>query len=71
MEVSEIKKVIDKKPRAIIKSITGLSDALISDTLTGKVETKSSKIILKVSEDLAVRMTELETELKDKYSILS
>lgn len=71
MHVSLIKKVIDKNPRQIIKEVTNVSDALISNVLSGKVEnTKSSKIVMKVSQDLAKGLIELEERIKEKYAAI-
>jgi hypothetical protein len=71
MHVSLIKKAIDKNPRQIIKEVTNVSDALISNVLSGKVEnTKSSKIVMKVSQDLAQGLIELEERIKEKYAAI-
>jgi hypothetical protein len=71
MEVSLIKKVIDKNPRQIIKEVAHVSDALISNVLNGKVEdTRSSRLVKKISTDLAIGMMDLEEKIKEKYSII-
>jgi hypothetical protein len=71
MHVSLIKKAIDKNPRQIIKEVANVSDALISNVLSGKVEdTKSSKLVLKVSRDLAQGLIELEEKIKEKYAAI-
>lgn len=71
MKVSQIKKIVDKKPRQIIKEIAGVSDAMVSDSLSGKSDSKGSKMVLKVAADLADGLEKVEKELKAKYAILS
>ncbi len=71
MEVSLIKKVIDKNPRQIIKEVADVSDALISNVLYGKVEnTRSSKLVKNISIDLAIGMIDLEKRIKEKYAVV-
>lgn len=71
--LQHIKEKLSKTPREIVTELAGVSNAYLTELLneTKKANTTKAKIALRIANDVAGELEELEKRIREKYKALS
>ncbi len=73
MNLKFTKEKLSKTPREIVTEMAGVSNAYLTELLTEKKKANSTraKIAIRIANDLACELEEVEKRIKEKYKALT